>query len=230
MLRIEPLGDGALSVVLGEHIGQDVSARVARLFDLLSKAPPEGLLELTPTYCALCVQYDVQRTSGARLSEHILALEGQLAGAGAQLSGPVVDIPVLYGGVQGPDLAFVAQNAGMSEQEVIAAHALPLYPVYMLGFTPGFPYLGGMDERLSAPRLETPRVRIPAGSVGIAGAQTGIYSVASPGGWRIIGRTPLALFDPARAEPFLLSAGDRVRFVPIDREQYLALKGDDEPC
>jgi len=124
-----------------------------------------------------------------------------------------VEIPVVYGGESGPDLAFVAAHTGLSADEVIRRHTAPTYTVYFIGFTPGFPYLGGMDVRLTAPRLETPRARVPAGSVGIAGPQTGVYPLESPGGWRIIGRTHLPLFDLSAQPPSLLSPGDEVRFV-----------------
>ena len=145
-------------------------------------------------------------------------------------SGGLVELPVLYGGFCGPDLSFVAQHAGMTEQQIIDIHSAADYLIYMLGFTPGFPYLGGMDARIAVPRLSSPRVKIPAGSVGIAGEQTGVYPIASPGGWQIIGRTPLKLFDPGREQPFLLSAGQTVRFVPIDEAEYRRLGGSDEIC
>jgi KipI family sensor histidine kinase inhibitor len=132
----------------------------------------------------------------------------------------VIEIPTLYGGDSGPDLDYVASHNGLTPEEVVQIHASGTYRIYMLGFTPGFPYLGGMDERIATPRLETPRTKISGGSVGIAGAQTGIYPIDSPGGWQIIGRTPLALYDPQREEPILLQAGESIRFVPIDQETY----------
>ena len=127
----------------------------------------------------------------------------------------VVHVPVLYGGDFGPDINFVAEHNGISIEDVIELHTEPLYPVYMMGFSPGFPYLGGLSERLVTPRMQTPRVEIPAGSVGIAEAQTGVYPVASPGGWRLIGRTPLSFFDHMRTPPSLLDAGDFVRFTSL---------------
>ena len=135
--------------------------------------------------------------------------------------GRVVELPVLYGGEYGPDIEKVAEHAGMAVDEMIGLHSGTGYLVYMLGFTPGFPYLGGLDDRLATPRVATPRLRIPAGSVGIAESQTGVYPLTSPGGWNIIGRTPLALFDPTREPPSLLAPGDVVRFVPLDGpEEY----------
>jgi inhibitor of KinA len=131
-----------------------------------------------------------------------------------------VEIPVCYGGDFGPDLKSVADRNGLTPDEVVTIHCKSTYPVYMIGFAPGFPYLGGMSERISAPRLDTPRERIPAGSVGIAGTQTGVYPIETPGGWRLIGRTPLRLFDAVRDPPSLLQAGDRVRFTAIERGEF----------
>ena len=131
----------------------------------------------------------------------------------------VVLVPTLYAGEYGPDIEFVAENAGLTTDEVIAIHSGKDYLVYMMGFSPGFPYLGGLDERLATPRLESPRIAIPAGSVGIAEGQTGVYPIASPGGWRLIGRSPLALFDPNTDPPTIINAGDYVRFVPMDSEE-----------
>ena len=127
-----------------------------------------------------------------------------------------VEIPTLYGGENGPDLSFVAEHNGLTVEEVVRIHSSRDYPVYMMGFTPGFPYLGGMDGRIAAPRLNSPRTNVPAGSVGIAGEQTGIYPMESPGGWQIIGRTETTLFDPNHEKPFLLAPGDQVRFVPVN--------------
>jgi inhibitor of KinA len=136
----------------------------------------------------------------------------------------MVEIPVCYGGAFGPDLAFVAQHAQLTPDEVVARHSAPNYLVHMIGFTPGFPYLGGLDERLATPRLASPRAQVPAGTVGIAGAQTGIYSVPTPGGWQLIGRTPLQLFNPAWDAPSLLRAGQHLRFVPISAAEYARLQ------
>ena len=135
-------------------------------------------------------------------------------------AGRLVEVPVCYGGDYGPDLAFVAQHAGLTEQQVIDIHCGRDYRIFMLGFLPGFPYLGGMDERIVCPRLQTPRTKIPAGAVGIGGKQTGIYPLASPGGWQLIGRTPLRLFDSAGGGKLPYAAGDRIRFVPISPEKF----------
>jgi KipI family sensor histidine kinase inhibitor len=138
----------------------------------------------------------------------------------------VIEIPTLYGGDYGPDLENVAKYHEMLPEDVVKIHASGQYRIYMLGFTPGFPYLGGMDERIATPRLETPRTKIHAGSVGIAGAQTGIYPIDSPGGWQIIGRTPLSLYDPGRAEPILLKAGETIKFIPIDQATFDKLQAE----
>ena len=133
----------------------------------------------------------------------------------------VLEVPVLYGGEEmGPDLKFVAENAKMSEEEVIKLHSEPEYLIYMLGFTPGFTYLGGLNDAIETPRLKTPRVKIPAGSVGIAGKQTGVYPIDSPGGWQLIGRTPLKMYDADREKPILPEAGQYIKFVPIDRAEF----------
>jgi KipI family sensor histidine kinase inhibitor len=180
-----------------------------------------GIVDLVPTYRSLLVQYDATATSPDALQEKLSQIEASVGKRPSERT-RVVHLPTLYGGEYGPDLKFVAENAGLTVEEVVRIHSGVDYLVYMMGFTPGFPYLGGMAPELAAPRLETPRVQTPAGSVGIAESQTGVYPLASPGGWRIIGRTPLRLFDPMREPPSLLSAGDYVRFVPLSSEaEYL---------
>lgn len=229
MARFLPCGDSALTVELGQTICPKTNARVTALCRLLDEAALPGVCELVPAYCALTVQYDPAVLPAAKLIPLLEGFCARLDGAQAQ-SGGLVELPVLYGSFCGPDLEFVAQHAGMTPQQVVDIHSGADYLIYMLGFTPGFPYLGGMDARIAAPRLSSPRVKIPAGSVGIAGEQTGVYPIASPGGWQIIGRTPLRLFDPGREQPFLLSAGQTVRFVPIDEAEYRRLGGSDETC
>lgn len=227
--QLLPCGDGAVTIQLGKEIRPEVNARVMALCALLDGEDIAGIVELVPAYCTLTVQYDPLVLPAAKLYpllEDACARAQQIPRAASAR----VELPVLYGGFCGPDLGFVAAHAGMSEEEVVRIHSGTDYLIYMLGFTPGFPYLGGMDGRIAAPRLETPRVKIPGGSVGIAGDQTGVYPIASPGGWRIIGRTPLRLFDPGRMQPFLLSAGQTVRFVPIGEAEYRRLGGSDEMC
>jgi len=222
-MKILPCGDSAVSIRFGEEISPEVNARVAAFARAVEEACIGGIVELVPSYCALMARYDPLVLSYKELTnvlQKIQPAEAEDFGASQ-----VVELPVCYGGEYGPDLAFVARHADLSEEETIRLHASVDYPVYMLGFTPGFPYLGGMDERLATPRLQTPRTRVEAGSVGIAGAQTGVYPVASPGGWQIIGRTPLRLYDPAREEPFLLAPGKKLRFVPIDEATFNQLAG-----
>jgi len=217
--RYLPAGDAALVVEFGDRIDEAINRRVHLLAHVLAQDPVPGLGEAVPTYRSLLVHYDpLQLGYGdvARLvKDRLQEMED------VRLPQPrLVEVPTLYGGEFGPDIAFVARHNGISVEEVIRIHSGVDYPVYMLGFTPGFPYLGGVAAAIAAPRLQTPRPRVPAGSVGIAGQQTGIYPIESPGGWRIIGRTPLALFDPYRDPPALLAAGDRVRFLPISEAEY----------
>lgn len=219
-LRLLPLGESGLVAQLGEGIDPELNARVHRLAAALRRDPPAGMVETVPSYRSLLVLFDPLRITRVELEEVIVQRAAEDSATAPAPTGRLVRVPVCYGGEFGPDLGFVADHAGISGQEAIALHSGRDYPVYLLGFLPGFPYLGGLPERIAAPRLETPRTRVEAGSVGIAGSQTGIYPVASPGGWRIIGRTPLRLFAPGREEPFLAAAGDRIRFEPVDRAEF----------
>ena len=216
-LKLIPAGDQTLVVELGDEIDADLNRRVHDLTHLVEEQRICGVVDLTPTYRSLLVQYDATETSLGEISNAIRDLDDR-QGTGSSEQPLVVHVPTLYGGEFGPDLEDIAERAGVPVAEAINIHSSEEYLVYMMGFTPGFPYLGGLDERLATPRLETPRQEIPAGTVGIAESQTGIYPVSSPGGWRLIGRTPLNLFDPSRESPSLLSAGDYLRFVPIDNE------------
>ena len=217
-------GDQAVLVELGDEIDPDTNARVHSLARAIEEAGVAGLVDLIPAYDSLLVQYDATTVSTADLRAQIVELDSaRVESAGG---GRVVELPVLYGGEHGPDIEKVAEHAGMAVDDVIGLHSGADYLVYMLGFTPGFPYLGGLDERLATPRVATPRLEIPGGSVGIAESQTGVYPLTSPGGWNIIGRTPLSLFDPTREPPSLLAPGDLVRFVPLDGpEEYARVAG-----
>jgi inhibitor of KinA len=178
-----------------------------------------GIYEMTPTYRSLMIQYNPLEIEIDRLIEELGQIEKSLDSI--ELPEPrIVEIPTIYGGEYGEDLGFVAEHCGMSEAEVVKLHTSVDYRIYMLGFSPGFPYLGGMSEKIETPRLKIPRTKIPVGSVGIAGKQTGIYPMESPGGWQLIGRTPLKLYDPQRQTPIMLQAGDYIRFVPIDNDEY----------
>ena len=218
--RFAPLGEQGLVVELGDRIDPALNARVHRLARAIRDELAGEALEVVPSYRSLLVLFDPLRTERAWLARRVRALLDALEEELAAPPGRLVEIPVCYGGEHGPDLAAIASRAGLSVEEAVALHSSTEYLVHMLGFMPGFPYLGGMPERLATPRLAEPRARVPAGSVGIAGGQSGIYPVASPGGWRLVGRTPLRLFTPVLPRPFLLAPGDRVRFVPIADAAY----------
>lgn len=217
-LTIVPEGDSALLIRFEQKIDPAVNAQVLACMKAVREMQIEGISDLVPGYASLMVCYHPQVISYKALKERLAGMEIDTEAAAAETR--TVVIPVCYGGEYGPDLAACAKRAGMSEEAFTVLHCSVSYPVYMLGFMPGFPYLGGLDERLVTPRLETPRVKIPAGSVGIGGSQTGIYPMDSPGGWNLIGRTPLKIYDPMRQEPFLIHPGDLVRFVPVDEEEY----------
>ncbi|NLG24446.1 MAG: 5-oxoprolinase subunit PxpB [Clostridiales bacterium] len=219
-----PAGDRALVVEFGNGIDRATNDRVCALHRALCDRPIAGVLESVPTYRSLMVCYDPCALSAGALEKKLRRLLAA-PGAAARSAAREVEIPVLYGGEFGPDLADVAAYARLTEEQVVALHAAPAYRVYMLGFLPGFAYLGGLDERIATPRLAAPRGRIEPGSVGIGGSQTGVYPVASPGGWRLIGRTPVKPYDPARDRPMPYAAGDLIRFVPIDRPTYDEIAG-----
>ena len=219
-----PAGDQALVVELGEAISPEINRRVHDLTLAIEDQDIPGVIDLVPTYRSLLVQYDPSHISIHELQASVLEIEEGLAERPTE-NPRVVRIPTLYGEEHGPDLEFVAEHAGLTPEEVVSIHSGTDYLVYMMGFTPGFPYLGGLSDKLGTPRLATPRVETPSGSVGIAESQTGIYPAASPGGWRLIGRTPLMLFDPKREPPSILSAGDFVRFVPLaDEVEYSGIQ------
>jgi KipI family sensor histidine kinase inhibitor len=229
-LRVEALGDRALLAILGKGIDPGVNDEVHRLASLIRERELPGVHDLVPAYATVAVHYDPAAWSGDKVPPHE-ALKNEILrlweGAGTSSFPPArqVDIPVCYGGAFGPDLAEVAGLCALSEEEVIARHAAAAYRVYMIGFSPGFAYLGGLDPTIATPRRATPRLKVPAGSVGIAGMQTGIYPVTTPGGWQIIGRTPKPLFLPTQENPCLLYPGDRLRFVPIDEAAFQACGG-----
>ena len=227
-IDIRPAGACGALAVLGDQICETTGARVAALDHAVCRARIAGVTETVPAFASLLVRYDPLRTDFDAVSEALRHLAGNIT-AGNTQAGRTVDVPVCYGGAYGEDLPVVARHAGLSEEEVIRLHSGRTYRIYMLGFLPGFPYLGGLDERLFTPRRETPRTRIPAGSVGIGGQQTGIYPMESPGGWQLIGRTPLCLFSPGRALPY--AAGDSIRFVPVDEREFARIAAQErEGC
>jgi inhibitor of KinA len=221
--EIRIAGDSALLVDFGSIISSDNSRRVAALTARLAESAPDpDIVHVQPAYSSVLVRFDVRRTDHAAVASR---LRGLFESGPRIKSSParMREIPVCYGGVFGPDLGDVAAAAGLSPEETIETHAAAEYSVGFLGFMPGFAYLSGLPAKLAVPRLAVPRRVVPAGSVGIAGPQTGVYPVSSPGGWRLIGRTPVAMFDPAREPMSYLALGDIVRFKAISVEEFEAL-------
>ena len=217
--RIVPAGDSALVVEFEERIDPAVNAKTIACAEAIQAAAIAGVRDVVPTYRSVAVYFDPLRTDTDALLERI-AHDAETSVPAARAAQAPIRIPVCYGGDLGPDLPQVAAFANLPEDEVIRLHGSATYRVFMLGFVPGFAYLGLVDQRIAMPRHATPRVRVPLGSVGIAGVQTGIYPAETPGGWQLIGRTPVRPFDPSRAEPFLMKAGDAVEFYAIDRAEY----------
>ncbi len=212
-------GDKGLVVEFGNEISEAVNTKVRNLYLAIQKNQIAGIYEMIPTYRSLMIQYNPLETEVNNLIKKLMEIEKTLDSI--DLPKPrIIEIPTIYGGESGEDLKFVAEHNGISEDEVIKIHSSVDYRIYMLGFSPGFPYLGGMSERIETPRLKTPRTKIPAGSVGIAGKQTGIYPMESPGGWQLIGRTPIKLYNPQSQIPIILQAGDYLRFVPVEKDEY----------
>ena len=222
MLFDEPkyriMGDRSLLVELGNGISPLVNQRVRGLFITLEQLRIEGIVEMVPSYRSLLIIYDPFRIKYPQLQDKINDIQGLIDQT--QIPEPrTLKIPVVYGGKYGPDLEWVAEFHKISQEEVIQLHTESSYQVYMIGFTPGFPYMGELPEKLNTPRRKTPRTSVPLGSVGIAQKQTGIYPAQSPGGWQIIGRTPLRLFDPIKRPPTPLEMGDQVTFFSIKEEE-----------
>ena len=217
--QIKITGDTSVAVVFGNEISTDINTRIRAFDEALAEEQIDGVYETVPTYCSLTIHYAPEKIRYEALKEKLEALLA-VSHKAQKLNTIVMEIPVVYGGEYGPDLETVAAHNGMSTEDVIRIHSGAEYLIYMLGFTPGFSYMGGMDESIATPRLKTPRVLIPAGSVGIAGKQTGIYPIDSPGGWQLIGRTPVKLYDAHRDTPILLDAGLHVKFIPIDEAEY----------
>ncbi len=211
---LKPLGDSALLVQLGDEIHPALNARVHALNALLQD-PIRGILETVPAYSTLLIHYDPLTLTFDQVAHYVRDKMTQLDDSFHRTSRRL-EVPVQYGGASGPDMETVAVSKGISPADVIRIHSEREYTVYMMGFTPGFPYLGTLDERIIMPRMETPRTLVKAGSVAIAGSQTGIYPLDSPGGWHLIGWTPLKLFDPTSETPFLFSPGDVIKFIPVE--------------
>lgn len=212
-------GDSALTVEFSNKMSQSVN-RIIRFVSLsLDKSKTKGIIECVPTFCSLTVYYNPLKITAKKIEKTIETIIASYKEETAEKKHVFV-LPVCYQGEFAPDIDFVCKHSALSRQEVINIHCGTDYLIYMLGFLPGFPYLGGLDKRIATPRLDTPRTIIPPGAVGIGGEQTGVYPLASPGGWRLIGRTPVKLYDPNRAEPILYSAGDYIRFRSVDVSEY----------
>jgi len=222
-----PVGDNALLVEFGSTVSLDVNRRVHVLDHVISKAKLKGVKECVPTYRSLLIYYDPSETSYEPLIFKIKDLEAKLEGSSVFAHERVLEVPVVYGNEYGPDLGYVSRYHGLHEEEVAQLHSGRDYTVYMIGFVAGFPYLGEVAGEIATPRLKTPRLRVLAGSVGIAEKQTGIYPCESPGGWQIIGRTPLRLFDIEKRPPALILPGDTVRFRPVEKEEFENLSRDE---
>ena len=224
--RILPANDSSILIEFGNSIDYSINARVYALQGEIERSDfIDTVVETIPAYRSLLIEYNVEVVTYAEIRNHVdilvkrtVASEDPISDLGTESH----QIPVAYGGEFGPDLETVSKHAGIDVEEVIAIHSGTDYHVFMLGFAPGFPYLGGMDERIACPRLSTPRTRVPTGSVGIAESQTGVYPNESPGGWQLIGRTPIALFDVNADPPSAMLPGTQVNFVPISYEEFEA--------
>jgi inhibitor of KinA len=222
-VRFQAASDQALLVYLGEEIGAAAHERVVRLLRVLRSEPLKWIRNIQPAYCSLLITFDAAAVDHAEVQAKISELEkraSKLPAAKPRL----VEVPVCYGGEFGPDLEWVAAQRGLPAEKVVELHIAQTYHAYFLGFAAGFAYLGDLAEEIAVPRLETPRKELAAGSVGIAGRQTAVYPFGSPGGWRLIGRTPLEIFRKDREPMGLIAIGDQVRFRPITRAEFLAMR------
>lgn len=224
-MRIEIASDTSLLVRFGESASDECFSAVTALFHRLRALHDLRIRNIHPAYATVLVDFDSLRMS----HEELRGIVNGLVRLGAEIpeTRPIVRIPVYYGGEFGPDLAFVAERSGLSVEETVRLHSSASYVVHFLGFSPGFGYLDGLPEQLACPRLESPRTRVAAGSVGIAGAQTGVYPLDSPGGWRLVGRTPLRMFDPSAESPSRLEPGDTVQFVAVTRAEFDELASEE---
>jgi KipI family sensor histidine kinase inhibitor len=225
-VRYLPSGDTGLVVEFGDRIDRAINDRVVALDDALRAASIDGVVETVPTYRSLMIHYDPLRIGAAELTARLDAFAAQPAMA--RHGGQAWRIPTCYQGAHAPDLAEVAARTGLTQAEVVALHSATPYHVYMIGFVPGFAYMGDVPAKLELPRRDNPRVKVPAGSVGIALSMTGIYPLESPGGWHLLGKSPIRLSDFSWPRPILFSAGDTVEFVPIDEAEFDRLRRDQE--
>jgi len=224
-MKIAVAGENALIVYFGETASPETSAKVQQAVTILEAELGEKLIDLVPSYASLLVIYDLLQCDHLEVKKQLRELLSQQEQA-QNLQGDLVSLPVYYSSESGPDLASLAQNANLSVEEVIQIHSQQEYRVYAIGFAPGFAYLGEVDPRIAAPRLSTPRQKVPKGAVAIADRQTAVYPAESPGGWNLIGLCPTPMFEPTKTPIMPVKVGDRVRFEAIDRAQYLALGGE----
>ncbi|MHC1704809.1 MAG: 5-oxoprolinase subunit PxpB [Tenuifilaceae bacterium] len=219
IFRYIPSGDSAFIIKAGNEISIDINRTIRKLLIRIEQEKMEGIIDFIPSYNELMVCYNPTIIGYRKLLDTLRSIDKEIESIELPESS-IIHVPVFYGGDFGPDLHEVADFNSISEDEVIRIHTLTKYLVYMLGFTPGFCYLGGMDERIATPRKQSPRIKIPAGAVGIADKQTGIYPIESPGGWQIIGQTPLKLFDPNRKPEFLIQSGDYIQFKSVSINEF----------
>lgn len=222
-INILTAGDSSLLIEFGKEISPEINRKIKATVQLMKEQHIEGVVDVIPAFCSLLINYDPRVISYDEMKERMQNLV-KVDAKSSEEKKKIYEIPVCYGGEYGPDIENIAANAGLSVEDVIRIHSSRDYLIYMLGFLPGFCYLGGLDERIHTPRLANPRIKINAGSVGIGGSQTGIYPLDSPGGWQLMGMTPVKTYDPDREVPILVEAGDYIRFVPIDEEEYKRIK------
>ncbi|TCN24976.1 5-oxoprolinase subunit PxpB [Mesobacillus foraminis] len=215
-----PLGDTGIQLLFGNEISEKINQEIRQFADSLRRYPVNGIIEWVPAYTTLTIFYRPDIITYHEICKVLESKYMDLQGGVAEPTSLIYEIPTLYGGESGTDLDFVANYNGITREEVISVHTGQDYLIYMMGFMPGFPYLGGMSPKIAAPRRDNPRAKISAGSVGIAGEQTGIYPIETPGGWQIIGKTPVKLYDPDSKNPILLSSGHYLRFIPISKSEY----------
>lgn len=223
-IEVLPAGDTAIQITYNLPVTEKLHRRIQETSKALNELDFRGIVEIVPSFKTITVYYDPLSTSYSDVFKDVLVTCEKMNGEHSASSKQIITIPTCYGSTFGEDLEHVASIHNLTEEEVIKLHSSANYLVYMIGFLPGFPYLKGLRDELKTPRLATPRLKVPQGAVGIGGDQTGIYPLESPGGWNLIGRTPIRLFDPTKTSPFLLKAGDTIRFTPISRDEFYEIE------